>query len=118
MAVERGNKMLVVVAATLGLSGACAKPEQAAPPPPPEVYVTTVVQKDVPVYLDLVGQTEGSQDVDVRARVEGFLETMDFREGAFVRKGQQLYLIDPKPYQAALAQAKADKATAEARLAK
>ncbi len=64
--------------------------EEAAPPPaaPPEVYVTNVVQRDVPVYLELVGQTEGFQDVDIRARVEGFLETVNFQEGAFVAKGR------------------------------
>jgi len=91
--------------------------EKAAPPAPlpPEVYVTPVVQKDVPTYLDLVGQTEGNQDVDVRARVEGFLDSMNFREGSFVRKGQLLYVIDPKPFEAALAAAKADQANAEAR---
>jgi membrane fusion protein (multidrug efflux system) len=118
MAPEPGKTLLVVVAAAVGLSSACAKPAPAPPPAPPEVYVTTVVQKDVPVYLDLVGQTEGSEDVDVRARVEGFLETMNFREGSFVRKGDLMYVIDPKPYEAALAEAKANKATAQARLEK
>jgi membrane fusion protein (multidrug efflux system) len=87
-------------------------------PPPPEVYVAPVVQQDVPVYLDLVGQTQGFQDVDIRARVEGFLETVNFREGSFVRKGDLLYQIDPKPLQATLAQANAELATARARLAK
>ena len=105
------------VAAAALLTGACEKPAPEAPPPP-EVYVTTVVQRDVPTYLDLVGQTSGDQDVDVRARVEGFLESMNFREGSFVRKGQLLYVIDPKPFEAALAQAKADQATAQARYEK
>ncbi len=77
-----------------------------------------VVQQDVPVYLDLVGQTQGFQDVDIRARVEGFLDTVNFREGSFVRKGDLLYQIDPKPLQATLAQANAELATARARLAK
>src|SRR6185369_10802768 len=111
----RATGVAVVVAAVV--AAGCKSP----PPPtpaPPEVYVTSVASKDVPVYLDLVGQTEGSQDVDVRARVEGFLETMNFREGSFVRKGELLYLIDPKPLEAALAQAVADKATAQARLSK
>ena len=85
---------------------------------PPEVYVTTVVQQDVPMYLDLVGQTQGFQDVDIRARVEGFLDTVNFREGSFVRRGDLLYQIDPKPLQATLAQANAELATARARLAK
>jgi membrane fusion protein (multidrug efflux system) len=99
------------------LSAACEKPVAIAPQAP-EVYVTTVVQKDVPVYLDLVGQTQGFQDVEIRARVEGFLDTVNFREGSFVRKGDLLYQIDPKPLQAALAQANAELATARARLAK
>src|SRR5262245_32954760 len=105
--------MLVALAVVTALSAACAKPA-AAPAPPPEVYVTTVIQQDVPVYLDLVGQTQGYQDIDIRARVEGFLETVNFREGSFVRKGDVLYQIDPKPLEATLAQAKADQATAQA----
>jgi len=107
--------MLALAAAAL--AGACEKP-QAVAPPPPEVYVTQVVQRDVPVYLDLVGQTQGFQDVDIRARAEGFLETVNFREGSFVRKGDLLYQIDPKPLQATLAQQKAELATAQARLSK
>ena len=112
----RGS-MLVAVAMAATLSTACEKPVAVAPQAP-EVYVTTVVQKDVPVYLDLVGQTQGFQDVDIRARVEGFLDTVNFREGSFVRKGDLLYQIDPKPLQATLAQANAELATARARLAK
>jgi membrane fusion protein, multidrug efflux system len=109
--------ILLVAVATAALSTACEKPAPAAPPPT-EVYVADVVQKDVPVYLDLVGQTQGFQDVDIRARVEGFLESVNFREGSFVRKGDLLYQIDPKPLQAALAAAKADLETAKARLEK
>jgi membrane fusion protein (multidrug efflux system) len=97
---------------------ACRGPAATATPPPPEVYVAAVVQKDVPEYLELVGQTEGYQDVDIRARVEGFLDRMDFVEGSFVRKGAVLYEIDRKPLEAQLAQAIADKATAESRLEK
>jgi membrane fusion protein (multidrug efflux system) len=110
-------KTLIAVVAAAALSSACEKPVAIAAPPP-EVYVVGVVQKDVPTYLDLVGQTEGTQDVDVRARVEGFLETMNFREGSFVRKGSLLYRIDRKPFETTVAAARADKATAEARLAK
>jgi membrane fusion protein (multidrug efflux system) len=85
---------------------------------PPEVYVTDVVARDVPTYLELVGQTAGYQDVDIRARVEGFLETMNFREGSFVRKGDLLYEIDRKPLEASVAAARAEQATAEAMLDK
>src|SRR4051794_40997235 len=105
------------MATAAALSVACEKPVVATPPPP-EVYVTNVVRKDVPVYLDLVGATEGAQDVDVRARVEGFLESMNFREGSFVKKGELLYHIDAKPFESALAGARADRANAQARLDK
>ncbi len=111
------TRMLVAMAVIAVLNMACEKPTAVAPPPP-EVYVTTVVQKDVPIYLDLVGQTQGFQDTDIRARVEGFLESVDFREGSFVRKGELLYRIDQKPLEAALAQSKAELATAQAKLAK
>lgn len=98
----------------------CVACTHAAPakPAPPAVYVSPVIQKDVPEYLDLVGQTQGFQDVDIRARVEGFLDTVNFREGSFVRKGDLLYVIDPKPLQASLAKAQGDLAAAKARLEK
>ena len=108
---------VAVAAVAATLCSACEKPPVAAPAPP-EVYVAPVVQRDVPVYLDLVGQTQGFQDVDIRARVEGFLDSVNFREGSFVRKGDLLYQIDPKPLQATLAQANAELATSRARLAK
>ena len=111
------RSMFAAAAIAAALSASCAKPPPPAPPPT-EVYVTDVVQRDVPTYLDLVGQTAGFQDVEIRARVEGFLETMNFQEGTFVRRGALLYTIDRKPLEAILSQAKADQATAEAKLAK
>jgi membrane fusion protein (multidrug efflux system) len=97
------------------LLSACSG-EDATGPAVPEVYVAEVIQKDVPIYMEVVGQTRGSQDVDIRARVEGFLETIDFSEGSYVHKGDLLYQIDPKPLEAALAQAKGVLATSQARL--
>ncbi len=82
------------------------------------MFVANVIRKDVPVYLELVGQTAGFQDTELRARVEGFLTAMRFREGSFVKEGDLLYEIDRKPLEAVLAQARADQATAAARLAK
>jgi membrane fusion protein (multidrug efflux system) len=76
-----------------------------------------VVQKDADLP-ELVGQTRGFQDVEVRARVEGFLERVHFQEGMALRAGALLYDIDRKPLEAVVAQTKADQATAEARLAK
>ena len=100
------------------LLSACGKE---APPPaaaPPEVMVAAAVQRDVPIMTELVGQAAGSQDVDVRARVEGFLDTVAFTEGTLVKQGQLLYKIDPKPFEAAVASAKGNLATAQARFEK
>jgi membrane fusion protein (multidrug efflux system) len=108
---------MLVAVATAALGVACEEPPPVAAPPP-EVYVAPVVQRDVPTYLELVGQTEGFQDVEIRARVEGFLESMTFREGSFVRQGDLLYTIDRKPLEAILAAARAERATAEAALEK
>ena len=111
-------------ALTLALSGlvaittaGCSKKEAPAPPPT-EVKVATVLQKDVPIYVEAIGQTRGSTEIEVRARVEGFIQTIDFKEGNPVSKGQLLYTIDPQPFEAALAQAKGTLAEAEAQLAR
>jgi membrane fusion protein (multidrug efflux system) len=116
---RRSTKLsyLLLVCLFLAAGVGCSKKE-APPPPPPEVLVAEVVQKDVPIYIELVGSTLGSQDVEIRARVEGFLISINFTEGAFVHKGQLLYKIDPKPFEAALDQAKANLATAQAGLEK
>jgi membrane fusion protein (multidrug efflux system) len=101
--------VLVTVLLPVFLVGCGKAPAKVAPVP--EVMVVTPVQQDVPVYLDLVGQAQGKQDVEIRARVEGYLESVNFSEGTFVAKGAPLYQIDPKPLQA-------DLATAQARLTK
>ena len=101
----------------LAAAVACSK-EEPPPPPPPEVQVTEAVQRDVPIYVELVGATLGSEDVEIRARVEGYLAAISFNEGSSVKKGQLLYKIDPQPFQAALAQAQANLETARARLEK
>lgn len=94
-------------------SFACAKKE-APPPAPPEVTMAEVVQKDVPVYVENIGQTRGSEEVEVRARAQGFLEGIHFVEGTLVRQGQLLYTIDPRELTAQLAQAQGSLARAEA----
>jgi membrane fusion protein, multidrug efflux system len=107
----------LITGVILGASNACSKKEP-PPPPPPEVQVAEVTQKDVPIYIELVGATLGSEDVEIRARVEGYLASVNFTEGSFVKKGQLLYKIDPQPFQAALSQAQANLETAKARLDK
>jgi len=84
----------------LALTLVACKSEAPAPPPPPDVKVAEVLQRDVPVYVEAIGETRGSTEIEIRARVEGFIESVDFEEGTFVRKGQLLYTIDPKPFEA------------------
>jgi membrane fusion protein (multidrug efflux system) len=84
--------------------------------PPSEVSVVVAQQQTLPVNWEYVGQTAGSREVEVRARVTGILMTRNFKEGEAVKKGQSLFTIDPKPFEAALARAVADVAAAEARL--
>ncbi len=102
----------------LCLLAACHKEVPVVPPPPPEVKVAEVLQRDVPSYVEVIGETRGNTEIEIRARVEGFIETVDYKEGTPVTKGQLLYTIDPRPFQARLATAKASQAEAEAQLAR
>ena len=104
------------VAFALGFSS--CKEEAPPPPPPPDVKVAEVFTRDVPIYIEAIGQTRGNTEIEIRARVEGFLETVNFEEGTFVSRGKLLYTIDPRPFEAAVAQAKANLAQAEAELAR
>lgn len=77
--------------------------KEARQAPPPDVEVVNVIQKDVPIYRNFVGQAYGLQDIPIRARVEGFLEEIAFEEGTKVKKGQLLYRIDSQPFMAEVA---------------
>ncbi len=94
------------------------KDVKAGPPPAVPVKVAPVIRKTVPILVENIGQTRGSIEVEIRARVEGFIDKVAFLEGRPVTKGQLLYEIDPKPYQAALDRAKGNLATAQASQAK
>lgn len=96
----------------------CKKEEAPPAPPPPEVKVAVVLQKTVPIYVENIGETTGATDVEVRARVEGFLKSVNFEEGSLVKKGQLLYTIDPQKYQASLATSQGQVAEAQAQYAK
>src|SRR3984957_13879416 len=89
----------------------------AAPPPPPVVEVAPVIQKDVPVQGEWVGTLEGYVNAQIQPQVSGYLVRQDYHEGAFVKKGQLLVEIDPRPFQAVLDQAKGQLAQAEAQMA-
>jgi membrane fusion protein (multidrug efflux system) len=108
--------VLLLSLAACGKEAEKAK-QAAAAPPPPTVVVTEVVQKTVPIYTEFVGRTDARDTVDIRARVEAFLEKQHFEEGYLVKKGQLLYTLDKRDYDAQLQQAKAQLAKAEADLA-
>ena len=102
----------LIVGATRPKSVAGAKPGV-----PPVVEVVAVEQKDVPIYAELIGTLDGLTNADVRAQVTGYLMKQAYLEGSFVRKGQLLFQIDPRPFQAVLDQAQGQLAQAKAQLA-
>ncbi len=97
-----------LVAVLLGFAACGRSPEAGATPKPPAVTVVTVAQRRVPVYGQYVGQTEAVKTVEVRARVEGFIERQVVPDGADVKAGDLLFVIDPRPFEATLRQAQAN----------
>src|SRR6266481_7405004 len=85
-------------------------------PPPPVVEVAPVEQRDIPIYGEWIGTLAGQVNADVKAQVTGYLLRRDYKEGSYVRKGQLLFEIDSRPFQAALDQAKGQLAQAQAQL--
>ena len=85
--------------------GCSRKPAQTAPPPP-EVLVTTVQPQDVPRVLERVATLDGFINANINAQVQGYIVSRDYQEGSVVKKGDPLFHIDPRPFEAALAQAK------------
>jgi membrane fusion protein (multidrug efflux system) len=108
----------ILAAMLLLLTSAGCDKSEAPPPLVLDIPVVPVTQKDVPIPITLVGSTRGSVDIPIRARVEGFLEGMDFREGREVDEGQLLYTIDPRPFEAKVVEAKGRLAEATTMLAK
>jgi RND family efflux transporter MFP subunit len=109
---DRGRGLAVTLASVLAVA-ACGRPEP-PPPTPPEVGVATPIRRDVTAYQEFTGRTASVQRVEVRARVAGFLQRMNFVPGDVVRKGQVLFVIEPEPYQAQRDQAEASLKSAEA----
>jgi membrane fusion protein, multidrug efflux system len=106
MTVSKGGYWVGAVGILLS---SCTK-EEAPPPvaPPPQVVVATVEKSDVPIFGEWIGRLDGSANVDIRARVQGYVQEIAFNEGTVVKAGDLLVRIDPRPYAAALAQAKAE----------
>ena len=108
-----GSRSLWTILLLTGLAGCKKAPPP--PPPPPEVVVQPVDVRDVPVQAEFTGEVRGGEDVEVRARVAGFLQELRYQEGSLVKKGDLLFVIDPKPFEATASRARADLAEAEAR---
>jgi membrane fusion protein (multidrug efflux system) len=107
---------LLALMAVSALLGCGKKSDNAAAPAGPEVVVATAARASVPVELTYSARTAGSREVEVRARVSGILLERRYQEGKPIRKGDTMFLIDPEPFRAAVAQAKADLAVQQAQL--
>lgn len=103
----------------LAFLSACGPEDPAAGQKPAlPVQVVKAERRNVPLTIEMIGSTLGSLDIPIRARVEGFLESMNFQEGRFVTKGQLLYTIDAQPFQAKLVEAQSQLAVAQTELAR
>jgi RND family efflux transporter MFP subunit len=120
---KRNHRVIAVCAALVAVAAIAfvlSRPKGAAankPEPPPTVDVATVVERDLPIDREWIGTLDGLVNAAIRAQVTGYLLRQDYTEGSFVRKGQLLFEIDPRPFQAAVDQAKGQLAQARAQLA-
>lgn len=105
---------LFAVGAALFLLAACGPKNTFVEPPPPGVTVVTVEPEDVTTYLEFSGKTQAKESVEIRARVRGFLRTIDFEAGSRVKKDQLLFTIEPERFEATVAAAEGDLAKAKA----
>ena len=112
---DRGYRAMLLSASLFPFVG-CEKKEAAPPPAPPLVKVAEVVQQDVPVYSEWIAQLNGDINAVITPKVQGYVLTKNYEEGFPVKKGQLLFSIDPRPFQTALDQAKAQQAGSEAEL--
>ena len=108
------------VASLLVLAAGCGRTNQYVPPPPPDVFVAKPVMRPVTEELEYTGITRATESVVVRARISGYLKSIEFQDGAEVKQGQLLFLIEPEPFETALASAEAslEKALASEAFAK
>jgi membrane fusion protein (multidrug efflux system) len=113
---SQGDSRFVLACVVLILCAGCHKPATLPAAPPIEVSVMTVEPHDTPVDFEFTAQTQSSREVEIRARVDGFLDKRAYTEGQLVHTGQILFLMDPKPFEAALQTAKGQLAQQQARL--
>jgi len=108
--------ILMVIGTTLPFMSGCQKGQTEVASPAPTVEVVEIIQKDVPVYSEWVASTDGFVNATIRAQVQGYLITRNYKEGDFVKQGQVLFEIDPRPFQATMDQAKATRNQSKASL--
>src|SRR3954451_13256966 len=111
-------KCTAVSLIVLSFASSCSRKAPQAGPPAPEVLVTTVQPRDVPRVLERVATLDGFINANINAQVQGYIVSRDYKEGSIVKKGDLLFRIDSRPFDAALAQAKANLAKARATQAK
>src|SRR5579862_3654874 len=109
---------LILLPVAVVFAVACGSPKAAPPIPSPEVEVATVIQKDVPIYSEWIATLDGYVNAQIQPQVTGYVIRQTYKEGSFVRKGQILFQIDPRPFQAMLDQVNAQLAQAQAQLGK
>lgn len=117
MSVSSHSLSRIAAVAVIGLSCllvACDKPAPPAPPPPPEVKVIKVEPRDTPVTFEYIGQSRSPQQVNIVARVSGFLDSQSYTDGSVVKPGQVLFQMDRKPFVAQLDAARAAQSNARA----
>jgi RND family efflux transporter MFP subunit len=105
-----------VCAAAIATAFGCAKPNEYMAPPPPAVTVAQPIERELIQQLEFTGTTRSVEAVDIRARVMGYLKSIEFEDGAIVQAGDLLFVIEPAPFEAALDSAKAALQRAEASL--
>lgn len=108
--------LLILTVLAQVLSGGCGHPQAASPPRPPVVEVANVIVKNVPIHSEWIATLQGYVNAQIQPQVTGYIIKQDYREGSFVQKGDVLFEIDPRPFQAILDQSKAQMAQAEAQL--
>ncbi|WP_339035284.1 efflux RND transporter periplasmic adaptor subunit [Bradyrhizobium symbiodeficiens] len=110
---RQAGRTLAAAAAMVALAG-CEDKNTFVAPPPPKVDVATPVQRAVTRYIEATGNTAPVKSVDLVARVQGFLQSIDYQDGSFVKQGTQLFTIEPETYKLKLEQAQAAEAGAQA----
>src|SRR5262245_7837622 len=111
-----GAALRVVSAASAAIALTACEQNTYVPPPPPKVEVAAPVQKKITRFIEATGNTAAVKSVDLVARVQGFLQSIDYRDGTFVKQGTTLFTIEPETYKLKVEQAQAAEVGAQSSL--